>query len=234
MGVFIDFKMNLSIDTILVPRGAEYKAVCRGLKQANWQETTVVPIPIGVNNIVEYLENQSFWQASPQRVVMMGLCGSLSVGKNIGDPVLYQACYYPGRNVLFTDKSFTDAIYQKLDSQVAFVTGLTSDIPICKAQDKLTMAQTSPTSVVDMEGFGYLKELWRRDIAVAMLRVVSDDFIYDLPDLSRAIDDDGNLRYLPLASAMLKQPKAAIRLIKGSLIGLKVLEQITIKLFSNL
>jgi hypothetical protein len=42
--------MNLSIDTILVPQGAEYQAVCRGLKQANCQKTRVISIPIGVNN----------------------------------------------------------------------------------------------------------------------------------------------------------------------------------------
>jgi hypothetical protein len=84
-----------------------------------------------------------------------------------------------------------------------------------------------------MEGFAYLEELQKRGIAVAMLRVVSDDLTGDLPDLSQAIDGKGNLKTASLAIAMLRQPLAATRLIRGSLIGLKALQQITTELFSN-
>jgi hypothetical protein len=65
------------------------------------------------------------------------------------------------------------------------------------------------------------------------LRIVSDDRCGDLPDLNQAIDSQGNLQTLPMAIALIKQPMAAIRLIKGSLTGLKALEQITVKLFSS-
>ena len=52
-----------------------------------------------------------------------------------------------------------------------------------------------------------------------------------IPNLNRAIDPDGNLRTLPMAIAFLQQPLAAIRLIRGSLTGLKTLQQVTFKLF---
>ena len=84
-----------------------------------------------------------------------------------------------------------------------------------------------------MEGFCCLRELRNRNIAAASLRVVSDDFIHDLPDLNKAIHENGNLKFLPLALAMVRQPIAAMRLIEGSLTGLKVLQRITTKLFST-
>ncbi|MEY2859383.1 MAG: hypothetical protein RLZZ74_3696, partial [Cyanobacteriota bacterium] len=46
-----------------------------------------------------------------------------------------------------------------------------------------------------------------------------------------SIDSQGNLQTLPLAIALIKQPIAAIRLIRGSLTGLRALEAITAKLF---
>ncbi len=65
-----------------------------------------------------------------------------------------------------------------------------------------------------------------------MLRVVSDDLTGDIPNLDSAIDPNGNLQTWPMAIAFLQQPLAAIRLIKGSLRGLKTLQQITTQLFS--
>jgi hypothetical protein len=83
-----------------------------------------------------------------------------------------------------------------------------------------------------MEGYSYVRELQRREISVAMVRIVSDDLCGDLPDLNQAIDSQGNLQNLPMAIALIKQPMAAIRLIKGSLTGLKALEKITAQLFT--
>jgi nucleoside phosphorylase len=225
--------MNLSIDTILVPQGAEYQAVCRGLKQANCQKTRVISIPIGVNNPSKSLEIKAFYRTKPQRVLMMGLCGGLSPKHSVGDVVLYRDCYDRHRHCCATDTELTDAIERKLQ-RVSIVTALTfGDRPICQAAEKLDLAQTYSTSVVDMEGYVYLEELQKQNIAVAMLRVVSDDAVGDIPNLDSAIDCNGNLKVLPIAIAMLQQPIAATRLIRGSLTGLKVLQQVTAELYGK-
>lgn len=225
--------MNLLIDTIFVPQGAEYQAVVRGLQQAKCKSVQVIPIPIGCYHCDRYIATASWKQDKSQQAIIMGLCGSLSPRNNIGDAVLYQACTSLEYNLQFTDKSLSDAIYHKLPKQVAWVTGLTSDRPISQAQEKLVLAQNYLTGVVDMEGYCYLQALRQNNIATTCLRVVSDDFIHDLPDLAQAIDEGGNLKSWYLLWSMLQQPLAAKRLIQGSLTGLKVLQQITTQLFSK-
>lgn len=225
--------MNLLIDTIFVPQGAEYQAVVRGLRQAKCKSVQVIPIPIGCNNCDQYIANASWKQDNLPQAMIMGLCGSLSLKNDIGDAVLYQACTSLEYDLQFTDKYLSDAIYHKLDRRVAWATGLTSDRPISQAQEKLILARNYPTGVVDMEGYCYLQALRQHNIAATCLRVVSDDFIHDLPNLAQAIDEKGNLQSWCLLWSMLQKPLAAKRLIQGSLIGLKVLQQITTQLFST-
>jgi hypothetical protein len=62
-----------------------------------------------------------------------------------------------------------------------------------------------------------------------MLRVVSDDVRFDLPDLSDAIQD-GKVQAGRMAQAMIKSPIAAGRLIRGSLTGLNRLRQLAAEL----
>ena len=84
-----------------------------------------------------------------------------------------------------------------------------------------------------MEGSAILTALPQAQIA--MLRVISDDCEHELPDLSEAIGSQaigtGKLRTLPLVTTLLRQPLGSLRLIRGSLRGLKALEQITRQLF---
>jgi hypothetical protein len=80
-----------------------------------------------------------------------------------------------------------------------------------------------------MEGSAILSALPQAQIA--MLRVVSDDCEHQLPDLSAAVGSQ--LRTLPLITAMLRQPVGSLRLIRGSLRGLKALEQLTRRLFED-
>lgn len=222
--------MNLSIDTIVVPQGAEYQAVRRGLKQTNVQNVNVISIPIGMHNVSQYLAQKYLQTIPPQQVLLMGLCGSLSPLYSVGDIVLYQKCWDLNRSTVKTNPELTQMIQRKLS--VDLVTGLTSDRLICQAAEKLQLSQTYPVSVVDMEGYVYIQELQRQAISVAMLRVVSDDLLGDIPDLNSAIDPKGNLQTIPMAIAFLQQPLAAIRLIRGSLTGLKSLQKITTQVFS--
>ncbi|MGF1538974.1 MAG: phosphorylase [Pleurocapsa sp.] len=209
-----------SIDTILVPQGAEYQAVRRGLTQAGQPKIEIIAIPLGVDRREEYLDRENLGQ----NLLVLGLCGGLSPQYALGEPVIYRGCYSLEGNFLATDTRLTEAIKKQLP-QATVVNSLTSDRPICRAKEKLDLAQRYPTQVVDMEGYGCLQSLQNSDVAVAMVRVVSDDCLDDIPNLELAIED-GKLNSSLLAIAMLRRPLAAIRLIQGSLAGLKTLHQV--------
>lgn len=215
------------VDTILVPQGAEYQAVCRGVSKAGrqGQAIKIVPLPIGVDRLKQNLSGRNFWQSPPPQILILGLCGSLSLQYGVGNALLYKGCHSLDGNYLKTDIQLTNVIYRQLQ-QVSLVTGLTSDRPICQSQEKLRLAQKYPTQVVDMEGYEHLQLLQNKGTAVAILRVVSDDCLHDLPHLENTINN-GQLNYLKLAFAMSRQPLAAMRLIRDSLIGLKKLTEIS-------
>jgi nucleoside phosphorylase len=219
----------MNCQTIIVPQGAEYHAVCRGLKQAQ-KAIEVIPIPIGVNYATKLLQDDRLLQKS-RRVLMLGLCGSLSAHHRAGDVVIYRDCYDLQRNVRKIDGNFSDLIAQRLILPPTTVTALTSDRIIYRAIEKLALSKTYEATVIDMESFVYLKELQLQNIKVAIVRVVSDDVTGNIPDLSNAIDAEGKLRPIQTAIAMLRQPLAATRLINGSLKGLKILQQVTHQLF---
>ena len=220
----------LSINTIVVPQGAEYQAVCRGLARDKIKNVRVVSIPIGVRQMKRVLSDYSEIIDNSSGILIMGLCGSLSSTWAIGDAVSIESCENINHNVVKLDTQLTAKINKKL--AIETVAALTSDRIITLAQEKLNLARQYSASIVEMEGYSYVVELQQRDRAVAMLRVVSDDSHSDIPDLNRTIDSQGNLKSLPMAIGLIKQPLAAVRLIRGSLAGLKTLEQITAKLFS--
>ncbi|MCC5636122.1 phosphorylase [Nostoc sp. CHAB 5844] len=217
------------MNTILVPQGAEYKSVCRGLRQ-NTEAIQTVSIPLGMQPLTKYL--QQWHQQWPSRLLVMGLCGSLRQRYAVGDVVLYQHCTYQGQ-VQECDRTFTTQLYSRLHQKVSLVKGLTSDRIIWSATEKSHLGETSDSDVVDMESFAAVKFFQQMGVAVAVLRVVSDDCQHDIPDLTAAISANGSLQTLPLAWGLISQPLAATRLIRGSLQGLKVLEKVTQLLFLN-
>ncbi len=231
--------MESTINTIMVPQGAEYQAICRGLQRN--QENTVNPlaIPVGPEAVTQYLLQWKLksMQISPTpKVLVMGLCGSLKPQHHVGDIVSYQGCF-DGRAacevpLLSCDLIVTSQVQQILSSPVAPVMAVTCDRIICKTAEKQQLAKTYDADVVDMEGFVILEFLQSLQIPVAMVRVVSDDSAHDLPDLTAAFTPEGTINPLPLALGMLRQPRAAARLIQGSLRGLKILEDLTTHLFT--
>ncbi|MBG1241234.1 5'-methylthioadenosine/S-adenosylhomocysteine nucleosidase family protein [Nostoc sp. NZL] len=225
----------LPINTILVPQGAEYKAVCRGLSGITGSIPTVVAIPVGMKPLLKYLQQSQGngqFLAPKSRVLIMGVCGSLSDRYAVGDIVLYQDCVYQGKQQE-CDRTFTDQLHSSIPDKVSFVKSLTSDRVIWSAAEKHRLGETLAADVVDMEGFTALEFFNAAGVDVAMLRVVSDDCQHDIPDLTPAINSDGSLNPFPLAMGMLRQPLAATRLIRGSLTALKVLEEVTNTLFSG-
>ncbi|MEA5572434.1 phosphorylase [Calothrix sp. UHCC 0171] len=241
--------VNSSIQVILVPQGAEYQAVRKGLsciQNQNCIHTDFpqpIAIPIGSPGLIQYLQNldkiaELRKQVQP-KILIMGLCGSLKEAYQVGDVVIYESCiYHQNLNhklIREFDRSLTNDLEKQLklnySQKISRVKGITCDRIISSAQEKQHLAETNDVDVVDMEGFAILDFFNSLSASVGMVRVVSDDSQHDLPDLNFAISPEGSLKTLPLALGMLRQPIAATRLIKGSLQGLKVLEQITTDLF---
>lgn len=159
----------------------------------------------------------------------MGLCGSLTPKQTIGDAVLYSESLFP--NPIFCDRALTVHLQALL--KVPIVSGVTSDRVISTAIEKQQLATQFKADVVDMEGAFALEVLNEIGVTVATVRVVSDDCDRDLPNLARAFNGDGSLQPVALVTAMVRQPIAATRLIRGSLHGLKVLQSITEKMFDG-
>jgi len=228
------------LQTILVCQGAEYKAVCRGLRGVTEYQPSVIPIPVGIKPLTRYLQTcqqRGHFLNHPQpSVLVLGLCGSLIPRYQVGDIVLYQDCVYQSAgtsSLLRCDSNLTELLYFRLQEKISIVKALTSDRVISSAAEKRYLGQILGADVVDMEGFAALELLSQAGVAVAMLRVISDNCYHDLPNLTSALSSDGSLLPFPLAIAMLRQPIAATRLIRGAMRGLKVLEQVTTLLFSG-
>ncbi|MBW4440595.1 MAG: phosphorylase [Plectolyngbya sp. WJT66-NPBG17] len=201
------------VSVILVPQGAEYQAVYRGV-QSRSNPPRVIPIPAG-GAAVRDLDHFS----DATEILVMGLCGSLAPQFEVSTIALYRACVDFSGKVKECDRDLTQRLQAQL--QVSPVLGLTSDRVICSAIEKRDLGKTYCAEVVDMEGFAILSHL-----SVAMLRVVSDDLQGDLPDLSGVIDSNGKIQTIPMAKAMIQKPIAASRLIRGSLSSLRTLRQL--------
>ncbi|MCE2906956.1 MAG: phosphorylase [Anabaena sp. CoA2_C59] len=218
---------------IVVPQGAEYQAICRGLSRVPNSPPKVLAIPMGIEPVRQFL--QKLTHIGENCILMMGLCGSLNPKYQVGDIVLYKNCLYQG-NLQECNSSFTVAIHNQLGDHVSLVKGLTSDFVISSATEKRHLHQQSGADVVDMEGYAFL-EFFRRgevcqNVELAILRVVSDDADHDIPDITSVISEDGSLQYAALSWKLIRQPLAGTRLITGSLTGLKALTAVTQLLFT--
>lgn len=228
----------LPIQMILVPQGAEYKAVRRGLSRAPGLQPTVVPIPVGSQPLTRYLQKllaDGFFNHPRSQVLVMGLCGSLSPRYTVGEIVLYQDCIYQVNATPLLqscDSTLSALFYSYIPQELNLVKGLTSDRVIWSVEEKRRLGKQYNADVVDMEGFAILDLLTQAGVAVSMLRVISDDCQHDIPDLNSCISPDGSLQPLSLTYRMIRQPIAATRLIRGSLQALKILQKTTTDLLT--
>lgn len=229
--------MSVPVHVILVPQGAEYQAVCRGLSRIALPTPPVVPLPVGPAPVRQHLQRlqQDKYLAGCQQVLVMGLCGSLNPRLCVGEVVLYQDCVYETEtatpSTYACDRSLTIQLQQRLQTKASLVRCLTSERLIWSQQEKHNLGQVYQADVVDMEGFAALEVLTQAGMTVTMLRVISDDCQHDLPNLNSAVSANGRLQPLPLALRMLQRPIAATRLVQGALQGLKVLQAVTTTLF---
>ncbi len=229
-------QQKTNVDVILVPRGAEYRAVRRGLAVCD-EPPPLCALPIGPGPVRRFLYQWYPDQAQRQTVksvLLMGVCGGLTPQYPVAQGVLYERCFDGAAlgDERVCDAELSHQVGRRLGSGVVRVQGLSCDRILCTVAEKQQWAQMSAADVVDMEGFAALDCLQQWQIRVAMVRVVSDDGHHPLPDLSAALAPDGTLRSFPLAVQMLRQPRRSLRLIRGSLQALHQLQRLTAQLFA--
>jgi Phosphorylase superfamily len=227
---------------IFVPRGAEFKAVQRGIQSQGTVAITVIPIPLGPDAAQTFFQK---WYAAqghrthpPAAIAIMGLCGSLNPTLTIGDAVVYRSCIDAQQQLGVPewqcDHQLLMSLQQHLKTAVTPVTAITTDHMVHRVVEKQTLAQQYNAQVVDMEGAAIFTALKDTGIQIAMIRVVSDDLNHELPDLSSAITTTGQLKPIPLAQALLKEPRKGWNLVRGSMHGLKILEAIAAALATGI
>ncbi|MFN4269927.1 MAG: phosphorylase [Thermosynechococcus sp.] len=209
---------------VLVPQGAEYRAVQRRLRHAN---VAILPLRAGSAAVTTPALITAL-KVLPAMILVLGVCGGLHPEDRVGEVVVYTTCQDEEGQTYFLDQRLS----AKLTPAWRRVRGLTVAAPLSQAQEKQALAARWGVEVVDMEGVPLLEALG--GVPVVMVRVISDGGDRDLPDLSQAFDSQGNWRPWPLAIAMLRKPLAAAHLIQGSLKALKVLEKIAPEIVQQL
>ncbi len=218
--------MPTRIHTVLVPAGAEYKAVKRGLSRIQ-NAPQLVAIPAGPQGLKTFLCDWQVPDLRDEGLLLMGLGGSLSTEREVGKAIALQKVWNAASEEVFAcDAEMTEQIARQLKIKTG--TGVSCDRVITSALEKEQLGDRHAADVVDMESAVLLESLPN---AVAIVRVISDDCRGDLPDIGNAIAPDGSIRIRQMTLAFASKPQAAIRLIKGSLIGLKELERLSYALF---
>jgi len=205
-------------DCIFVPQGAEFAAVRRGLRSIpEADRPPIVAIPAGRLPVERFLrEFLSHAAAPPARPLLLGLCGSVAPGLRVGTAVAYRS---------LRDRADPQALHL-LDvpgvpafPEIPSVDGLNVDRVIADVAVKQAIAQAFEVVAIDMESAAVVRYFPQATI----VRVVSDDLTGSVPDLSDAFDDRGDLKPIALAKAFVRQPRAALHLIRGSLAALACL-----------
>jgi hypothetical protein len=223
---------------ILVPQGAEYQAVVGAIKNIP-HPPVILAIPVGKLAVTKYLYDwrQNNPDFSASGVILIGLGGSLSAEISLGQAVSLESCLnyqnYQADQEQQSDRILTNWVEETLGKNIQRVQGLTSDRVIVDASEKQELGKSFNCQVVEMEGWAVLSFFKELGIPATIIRVISDEVEQPLPDLSKIYDTQGQLNAIALSFALGKKPIAGYRLIVGSLKSLKILNQITRKLFSS-
>ena len=219
-----------AIQVIMVPAGAEYKAVKRALSRIK-QAPELVAIPAGPQAAKKFVAGWAKQHSTEGGLLLIGLGGSLSADYGVGEGVLMKQIWSGFEEnestVVECDHGLTAQIAARIG--VAIGVGVSCDRIITTAKEKRELGDRYSANIVDMESFSVIQTL--PTYKVAILRVISDDCQHDLPNIADAIGPDGSLRPILLTIRFISQPFAAIRFVKSGLKGLKALEALTLEIF---
>lgn len=207
---------------ILVCRGAELKAVNKGFL-SSLIKSKIIGLPIGINPVNEQLKNSNNQE---KFVLLIGLGGSLSRQYKVGDVVIYNSSSYVNNQqkieIKYCDRTLNSWLKETLN--VPIVKGITTDKLINSAREKVNLSSWG--DVVDMESFAVMSHF----NCVSVVRVISDNYDDNLPDLNGAITKEGSLDNFKMSRAFIQEPFKAITLIKNALFSLKKLEEVSTKI----
>ncbi len=181
--------------TIVVPRGAEARAVRKGNPQAR-----IVEVAAGAQAGTLLPEI-----AAGELVVVLGLCGALR-DRRVGDVVVYRRVA-DGTAAIDLDAALREELAPVLGATI--VDAWTADHVVTTVTERTALASRSQADVVDMEGTHLARALAARGVRIAMVRVVSDDASRDLPALERAVRANGTVDAARIAWAFVRTPRAA-------------------------
>ncbi|HEV2380772.1 MAG TPA: hypothetical protein VG206_13390 [Terriglobia bacterium] len=157
---------------------------------------------------------------TPDAVLVIGLCGGLTGSLSEGRIVAYTNCLStdPTSPPIATDAQITGRIVRLLASsniRCDQTIGLTSPQIATNREYRLRLAQTG-ASVVDMETYAVLSAAARAGVPAAVLRVVSDSVDRELPDLNRALNEDGALDGRKALGVAITSPLRTLRLLAAN------------------
>ena len=187
---------------ILVPAGAESRAVKRALKIVQ-DAPKVIEIPAGPQAVKKFLQTWDDLQVFQSGgVLLMGLGGSLTSDFGLGDGVLVERVFEAGGSQVYEcDRTLTTHLSEQLGLPIGV--GVTCDRVITTATEKSALRDRYGADVVEMEAAAILREL--PDCKIAILRVISDDCHHDLPDIAGAIRPDGSISVCLMALSFSKK-----------------------------
>lgn len=197
--------MEVGTPTLLVPHGAEERAVARAVPGAR-----VVPIRAGAASarwLPPLLDGP---------LVLLGLCGALAPFP-VGTVVVCEIVGDEAGSVTLEDVPAVAA---------PRVRAFTAHDIVTRADAKRALALRWGADVVDMEGIHVARVLALRNLRCAMVRVVSDAADVDLPPLEHVYDGEGNLRPASVALALARDPRAAARFVADVRVALRALADV--------
>jgi len=136
--------------------------------------------------------------------VACGLAGSLKRQHRVGTILAAKAIKRGNtETVMRSEDSFVQLAAQKGATPVDFF--YTSEKVVASASEKLRLGETA--DAVDMESFQVMTHAWQHGVPAVAVRSVSDPVDRDVPfDFNRAIDEDGQIGWLPVASQVAAAP----------------------------
>jgi adenosylhomocysteine nucleosidase len=219
------------IETIFVPRGAEERAVRRGLAQAG---SSIRVVATGIGPLAAaHAADEALAAASFGTALSTGLCGALSPSFVVGDTLVYRELVREGASPIALDRALAESVAGRLPGSQSGVRGIAGDTILTSVEQKRAAAARYRADAVDMESFALAERLGRAGVAVAVVRIASDAIGDDLPDLNRALDGSGGIDSLALALAMLSRPFAAVALARNGTRALAALERIVRQLAAS-
>jgi len=219
------------IETIFVSRGAEERAVRRGLAQAG---SRVRVVSTGIGPLAAaHAADEALAAASFGTALSTGLCGALSPAFLVGDALVYRELLRDGTGPIALDGVLAESVAARLPGSQSGVRGIASDTIFTSVERKRAAAARYRADAVDMESYALSERLGRAGVAVAVVRIASDAAGDELPDLNRALDGSGGIDPLALALAMLSRPLAAVALARNGTRALAALERIVRQLAAH-